>query len=422
MEQKKVPLKTIFKKVKNGDDGSNDIYMIKGANETERVNSDVTTDITEQNADNFTSNAPTYSSQIPDFITEEIAALINCSDLASYFNFSLDNNAPDEALALLNLYSSAPVENPLTTTDNSAERANALHNPFDESTQGNRSESSTLNSIPTTQIWNNEPLPSSTAAITTPTIFAQENRSESSTLNSLPTTQISNNEPLLSSMAAIPTPICSTDERNQCESSGGNSLDMTLDQCEIPVEDFTTTNSQNVWMAGDDLSSATSCNSTRFDEETINEIFPYAKRTDPPVKVLQDILRPRQLIPLYRFRWIPHSIFQCHVVVNGLDASGTGTSKEYARNVAALSLLDKLVSTNFFGNVIGRLQEFCATIHWPLPKYTDEMAARTLIKNEYVFIVVCSVKQYSTTGQGRSKKMAKIFAAYKMWYKLTGRK
>ncbi|XP_037052463.1 uncharacterized protein LOC119085997 [Bradysia coprophila] len=371
MEQKKVPLKTIFKKVKSGDDGSHDIYMIKGVNETERVTSDVTTDTTEQNSAEFTSNAAANSPQIPDFVTEEIATLINCSDFSTFFNFALDNNAPDEALALLNLYSSASVRNTLTPTDNSAKSANALHSPLDRSTEENRTQNSTLNSVPTNQISNNEPLPSSMAAITTPTIC------------------------------------------------------LTPNQCEIPVEHFTTTSGQDVWMADNEFMSTTSCSSTRFDEIRSNEIFGerfiYAKRTIPPVKVLEEILGPRQLVPLYRIRSTSHSIFQCHVVVNGLDANGSGTSKEHASNLAALSLLDKLISTNFFGNVIGRLQEFCATISWPLPKYTEEMAGRTLIKNEYVFIVACSVKQYSEIGQGRSKRMAKIFAAYKMWYKLTGK-
>lgn len=103
-------------------------------------------------------------------------------------------------------------------------------------------------------------------------------------------------------------------------------------------------------------------------------------------------------------------------------AYGTGTSKEHARNSAALSLLDKLVSVKFFGsNVIGQLQELCTAINWPLPKYVDEMAARTQMKNEFVFVVSCSVKRYKEFGQGRSKKMAKIFAAYKMWHRLTGK-
>lgn len=102
-------------------------------------------------------------------------------------------------------------------------------------------------------------------------------------------------------------------------------------------------------------------------------------------------------------------------------ACGTGKSRDYARNSAALSILDKLIDTKYFGNVIGRLQELCARIKWPPPKYSCEMTARMKIINENVFVVVCSVKQYKEIGQGRSKKMAKLFAAYKMWHKLTGK-
>lgn len=47
----------------------------------------------------------------------------------------------------------------------------------------------------------------------------------------------------------------------------------------------------------------------------------------------------------------------------------------------------------------------------------DEIEVRS--KNGSTFILSCSVKQHREFGQGKSKKMAKLFAAYKMWLNLT---
>lgn len=79
-EQKKVPLKTIFKKVRTGEDGSS-IYMIKSTNDTP-VNAPLQSDITEKNAPNFASKAAsTVCSQIPDFTTEDIVSRFQISHL-----------------------------------------------------------------------------------------------------------------------------------------------------------------------------------------------------------------------------------------------------------------------------------------------------------------------------------------------------
>lgn len=91
-----------------------------------------------------------------------------------------------------------------------------------------------------------------------------------------------------------------------------------------------------------------------------------------------------------------------------------------AKNGAASSLLEKLISNMYFGNVIGRLQEFCTAQNLPLPKYGDEM--NVYVKEVQGFVLSCSVKGRREFGHGNTKRMAKTFAAYKMWLKLTTKK
>lgn len=79
-----------------------------------------------------------------------------------------------------------------------------------------------------------------------------------------------------------------------------------------------------------------------------------------------------------------------------------------------------MIGNKYFGNVIGQLQEFCMSRGWPLPKYVDE-------RDVYLtpvdgFIVSCSVRKQKEYGQGKNKKMAKLFAAYKMWLKISAPK
>lgn len=81
LEQKKVPLKTIFKKVKNGDDGSS-IYMIKDANEApiqklaNPIDSDGKADITTNNDAAVESKATSScrDTETPDFTTEDVVS------------------------------------------------------------------------------------------------------------------------------------------------------------------------------------------------------------------------------------------------------------------------------------------------------------------------------------------------------------
>lgn len=91
-------------------------------------------------------------------------------------------------------------------------------------------------------------------------------------------------------------------------------------------------------------------------------------------------------------------------------------SKKNAKNAAASSLLDKLISNHYFGNIVGQLQEFCVAQNLPLPLYADE-TKEAYLQNECGFTISCSVQQRREFGHGRNKKMAKFLAAYKVWLK-----
>lgn len=162
-----------------------------------------------------------------------------------------------------------------------------------------------------------------------------------------------------------------------------------------------------------------------------------------PVELLEEILGLQGLRAIYDIKPIAgdprKAVFQCRVWIatqNGMcvgikclfgrrmrfcflfsfTAYGSGLSMNEAKNHAATSLLEKLISNKYFGNVIGQLQEFCMSRGWPLPKYVDE---RTHVNG---FIVSCSVRKQKEYGQGKNKKMAKLFAAYKQWLKVSAPK
>lgn len=68
------------------------------------------------------------------------------------------------------------------------------------------------------------------------------------------------------------------------------------------------------------------------------------------------------------------------------------------------------------GNPIGLLQEMCMSRRWPPPTYETELEVG--LPHERQFTISCSVLKYHEVGQGKSKKIAKRIAAYKMWTRL----
>ncbi|KAG6440658.1 hypothetical protein O3G_MSEX001368 [Manduca sexta] len=175
-----------------------------------------------------------------------------------------------------------------------------------------------------------------------------------------------------------------------------------------------------------------------------------------PVSVLQELLARRGTVPKYELVQIEGMIheptFRYRVTVADLAAMGTGRSKKEAKHSAAKALLDKLTgaapadqSTNgnlpepsegvglmsngtvvssfedkLMGNPVGWLQELCMSRFWPPPSYhaeNDDNINRRL-PHERQFTIVCTLLKRREVGTGKSKKLAKRQAAYKMWQAL----
>lgn len=167
-----------------------------------------------------------------------------------------------------------------------------------------------------------------------------------------------------------------------------------------------------------------------------------------PVSVLQELLARRGTVPKYELVQIEGMIheptFRYSVTVADLVAMGTGRSKKEAKHSAAKALLDKLtgatpadpptngqmpeptpVVTSFedklMVNPVGWLQELCMSRLWPPPAYTTENednSNRPGMPHERQFTVVCTLLKRREVGTGKSKKVAKRQAAYKMWQAL----
>ncbi|XP_032517232.1 interferon-inducible double-stranded RNA-dependent protein kinase activator A homolog isoform X2 [Danaus plexippus] len=166
-----------------------------------------------------------------------------------------------------------------------------------------------------------------------------------------------------------------------------------------------------------------------------------------PVSVLQELLARRGTVPKYELVQIEGMIheptFRYRVTVADLVALGTGRSKKEAKHSAAKALLDKLTGatpadqpTNgtvpetstvvssfedkLMGNPVGWLQELCMSRFWPPPSYhaeNDDNVARRL-PHERQFTIICTLLKRREVGTGKSKKLAKRQAAYKMWQAL----
>lgn len=68
------------------------------------------------------------------------------------------------------------------------------------------------------------------------------------------------------------------------------------------------------------------------------------------------------------------------------------------------------------GNAIGILQELCISRRWPPPIYATELEVG--LPHERQFTMSCTVLKYNEVAHGRSKKIAKRIAAYKLWQRL----
>lgn len=142
-------------------------------------------------------------------------------------------------------------------------------------------------------------------------------------------------------------------------------------------------------------------------------------------------------------------------------AMGTGQSKKKAKHAAAKAVLDKIwggrcaslleslsgspwvtalpcFSFNFVfityfywyriptitspyddgipGNPVGNLQEVCISHRWAPPTYLLE--GENGLPHEREFVITCIVESYQEVGVGKSKKLAKRQAAYRMMMKL----
>ncbi|XP_012550852.2 loquacious isoform X3 [Bombyx mori] len=169
--------------------------------------------------------------------------------------------------------------------------------------------------------------------------------------------------------------------------------------------------------------------------------------TKTPVSVLQELLARRGTVPKYELVQIEGMIheptFRYRVTVADLVAMGTGRSKKEAKHSAAKALLDKLTgatpadqTTNgnvpetgavvptfedkLMGNPVGWLQELCMSRFWPPPSYhaeNDDNVNRRL-PHERQFTIICTLLKRREVGTGKSKKLAKRQAAYKMWQAL----
>ncbi|KAJ6645635.1 hypothetical protein Bhyg_00842 [Pseudolycoriella hygida] len=135
----------------------------------------------------------------------------------------------------------------------------------------------------------------------------------------------------------------------------------------------------------------------------------------PPLIVLKELFDYQQMQPAYEVEY-NLGVVQAWVSVTNHAASGIGSCVKTAKDAAASSLMDQLVGMKYFGNPIGKLPELCQSHDLPFPVYEY---VEPFDQNCNDWICCCSVFKYTKIGQGKSKEIAKLFAAYKMWMTLT---
>ncbi|XP_013789194.1 interferon-inducible double-stranded RNA-dependent protein kinase activator A homolog [Limulus polyphemus] len=181
-----------------------------------------------------------------------------------------------------------------------------------------------------------------------------------------------------------------------------------------------------------------------------------------PVSILQEFCLYRGLTADYTLISVEGQVheptFTFRVEVDHEFAIGVGQSKKKAKHAAAKALLDKLQASDklidsslkllenlslasdlkekddssegdkFSGNHVGTLQELCMKRQWEPPYY--ETVLEEGLPHDRVFGIQCQVKMYDQggsedkeikkTGFGRTKRIAKHQAAYKILQVLEG--
>ncbi|GIY26535.1 RISC-loading complex subunit tarbp2 [Caerostris extrusa] len=174
-----------------------------------------------------------------------------------------------------------------------------------------------------------------------------------------------------------------------------------------------------------------------------------------PISLLQELCAINGINPEYQLMSVEGAVhaptFMYRVRVNEVVATATGQSKKKAKHAAAKAALEALltkeggfqdgfasdgvlvnaenlneiiaeaavvpaVDENCSKNPVGALQELCMKMKWQPPYYETEKA--TGLPHEKIFSIMCMVDSFQTSGEGKSKRLAKRQAADKMLIRL----
>ncbi|XP_055925038.1 RISC-loading complex subunit tarbp2-like isoform X2 [Argiope bruennichi] len=174
-----------------------------------------------------------------------------------------------------------------------------------------------------------------------------------------------------------------------------------------------------------------------------------------PISLLQELCATNGINPDYQLMSVEGAVhaptFMYRVRVNDVVATATGQSKKKAKHAAAKAVLEILLSEdglfkegfvsegvtvnfqtlndviaesvsappvdeNCSKNPVGALQEMCMKMRWQPPYYETEKA--TGLPHEKVFSIMCMVDNFQTSGEGKSKRLAKRQAAENMLNRL----
>nr|XP_053630232.1 RISC-loading complex subunit tarbp2-like isoform X4 [Cherax quadricarinatus] len=186
------------------------------------------------------------------------------------------------------------------------------------------------------------------------------------------------------------------------------------------------------------------------DSSTSIEGMPGALPSKTPVSLLQELCMRRGISPKYDLLQIEGAVheptFVYRVTVGEFAANGSGQSKKKAKHAAAKAVLDIIIqggaagaggsttggapgappelSTQIVspyddgipGNPVGSLQELCMARRWPPPTY--DLTSEEGFPHERTFSIACTIGNTKEIGTGKSKKLAKRQAAYKMTQRL----
>jgi len=172
---------------------------------------------------------------------------------------------------------------------------------------------------------------------------------------------------------------------------------------------------------------------------TLTEDMDSSSAAKTPVSLLQELYVKKGINPKYDLIQIEGAIheptFKYRVSVGEVVAMGSGQSKKKAKHAAAKAVLDKIwggrcptllenIDSNMIptitspyddgipGNPVGNLQELCISHRWAPPSYL--LDGENGLPHEREFVITCIVEKYTEIGAGKSKKLAKRQAAYRM--------